>query len=50
MITEHSLQRPLIIGHRGDSGMFPENSLPALLAGCYAGSDFVELDVQMTKD
>lgn len=37
--------RPLIIAHRGDSSLFPENTLEAFRAAAYIGADFFELDV-----
>jgi glycerophosphoryl diester phosphodiesterase len=43
-------QRPLIIAHRGFSGRYPENTLPAVRAALDLGVDFVEIDVQETRD
>ncbi|HEY6970715.1 MAG TPA: glycerophosphodiester phosphodiesterase family protein [Candidatus Angelobacter sp.] len=40
----------LRIGPRGASGHAPENTLKAIEAGIAAQSDFVELDVQRTRD
>ena len=37
--------RPLVLGHRGDSGNYPENTLLALRQALRAGADGVELDV-----
>ena len=42
--------KPLVIAHRGFSGQFPENSLPAIRAAIRLGVDFVEIDVQETAD
>jgi glycerophosphoryl diester phosphodiesterase len=39
-----------ITAHRGDSLRAPENSLSALRAAIAAGADFVEIDVQTTRD
>ncbi|WP_026820878.1 glycerophosphodiester phosphodiesterase [Arthrobacter castelli] len=39
---------PTVIAHRGASAQAPENTLPAVELGTKA--DFVEVDVQMTKD
>lgn len=39
-----------ITAHRGASRAAPENSLPAFRAALEAGADFVELDVQRTRD
>lgn len=41
---------PRIIAHRGYSERYPENTLPALRAAVDAGTDAVELDVQMCLD
>ena len=40
----------LIIGHRGASGLAPENSLEAFEAGQKADADILEFDVRLTKD
>ena len=36
--------RPLVVAHRGSSAEWPENTLPALLAGVDAGADLHEFD------
>lgn len=41
---------PRIIGHRGESTDYPENTLAALQAAIEAGADGVELDVRFTAD
>lgn len=41
---------PFVVGHRGASGLAPENTLPALEAGIAAGANRVEVDVQRTTD
>lgn len=43
-------QRPLVIAHRGASGLYPENTLPALRAANCEGADLIEIDVRLTKD
>ena len=43
-------KRPLIVAHRGDSRLAPENTLPAFLSASEAGSDFIELDYRHTAD
>lgn len=43
-------QRILRIGHRGAAGRAPENTLAAIRAGISLGCDFVEVDVQRTRD
>ena len=42
--------RPRIFAHRGDSGAFPENTLPAFRAAARLGAPYIELDVHMTRD
>lgn len=41
---------PLIIGHRGAAGLAPENTLEAVDRADRAGVDWVEVDVQRSKD
>lgn len=41
---------PEVIAHRGLSSKAPENTLSAIQAAIDAGSDRVEIDVQLTKD
>ncbi|KAB2854067.1 MAG: glycerophosphodiester phosphodiesterase, partial [Anaerolineae bacterium] len=43
-------KKPFVVGHRGASGLAPENTLPALEAGIAAGANLVEVDVQRTTD
>jgi glycerophosphoryl diester phosphodiesterase len=43
-------QRILRIGHRGAAGHAPENTITAIRRGISLGVDFVELDVQRTRD
>jgi glycerophosphoryl diester phosphodiesterase len=38
-------ERPLVLGHRGDSAHFPENTLLSFHAAIKAGADGIELDV-----
>jgi glycerophosphoryl diester phosphodiesterase len=40
----------VITGHRGASGMAPENTLAAFRKAIELGADYSELDVQLTKD
>lgn len=42
--------RPLIGAHRGASAKFPENTIAAFAAALTMGADFIELDVQLTRD
>lgn len=39
-----------IAGHRGDRSTAPENTMPALQAALDGPMDFVEADIQLTKD
>lgn len=39
-----------VIAHRGYSSAFPENTLAAFNGALAAGADYIETDVQMTKD
>ncbi len=41
---------PILVGHRGAAGVAPENTLAALKAGSQSGADFVEIDVQLSRD
>lgn len=43
-------QRMLLIAHRGYSSAFPENTQPAFSGALAVGVDYIETDVQMTKD
>src|SRR5580693_7227397 len=43
-------KRPLIIAHRGFSSRYLENTLAAVRAAIELGVDFVEIDVQETRD
>jgi glycerophosphoryl diester phosphodiesterase len=42
--------RPLLIAHRGASGYAPEHTLAAYSLAIEQGADFVEQDLQLTKD
>jgi len=42
--------RPRVFAHRGASGNYPENTLPAFAAARQAGAPYIELDVHMTRD
>jgi len=42
--------RPLLISHRGSFGHFPEHSLGGYTDAYYGGADYIELDLQITKD
>jgi glycerophosphoryl diester phosphodiesterase len=45
-----SNSRILRIGHRGCAGHAPENTLAALEIGIALGADYLEMDVQRTRD
>jgi glycerophosphoryl diester phosphodiesterase len=42
--------RPRVMAHRGASGEYPENTMPAFAAAVEAGADYIELDVHCTRD
>ena len=44
------LPRLRVIAHRGASGSYPENTLPAFRAAAELGALYCELDVRMTRD
>ena len=48
--TEGLPPPPWTIAHRGASAYAPENTIPAFLLGAEQGAQFVELDLQRTKD
>lgn len=42
--------RPLVIGHRGNSGVAPANTLISIRQAIELGVDMIEIDVNLTKD
>lgn len=40
----------MLIAHRGSHGHFPEHSLGGYADAYYSGADFIEIDLQITKD
>ncbi|CAI9111716.1 OLC1v1012007C1 [Oldenlandia corymbosa var. corymbosa] len=50
--SKHPLQtfRPFNIAHRGSNGEFPEESAPAYMRAIEEGADFIESDIQTSKD
>ena len=42
--------RPLVVGHRGNSGLAPENTAAAFAQARAAGADMVETDVRLSAD
>jgi glycerophosphoryl diester phosphodiesterase len=43
-------RKPLVIAHRGASGVLPEHTIEAYARAIELGADFIEPDVVMTKD
>lgn len=43
-------EKPIIIAHRGASGLYPEHTIPGYEAAIAQGADFIEPDLVMTKD
>ena len=43
-------ERALVVCHRGDSATFPELSRGAYSSCYFENADFIELDIQITKD
>jgi glycerophosphoryl diester phosphodiesterase len=43
-------EKPLIIGHRGANAEAPENTLKSFRKAIELGADYIEFDVQVTKD
>ena len=41
---------PIIIAHRGYSGRYPENTLPAFSAALESGAQGIELDITLSRD
>lgn len=48
--VETARGRPIVIGHRGSCGMFPEHTVESYRQAIMQGVDFIECDVVMTKD
>lgn len=44
------MNRPEVHGHRGSPLLYPENTLPGFEHAIASGADFVELDLQATRD
>ena len=42
--------RPMVCAHRGQSGLFPENTMAAFEAAVALGADLIECDVHLTSD
>ncbi len=50
MLNASFLNKTKITAHRGFSAKAPENTEPAFLEALEVGADFIELDVQLSKD
>jgi len=50
MASRDPHRRPLVLAHRGGSGLAPENTIEAFANGLAHGSDGIELDVRLTRD
>ena len=46
----NSKKSPIVTAHRGFSGKFPENTMPAFEAAYNLGVDFIEFDVRESAD
>ncbi|MFK5915412.1 MAG: glycerophosphodiester phosphodiesterase family protein [Woeseiaceae bacterium] len=44
------MSKPIFIAHRGYAAAYPENSLLALQAAKNVGAEYVEVDIQLSKD
>lgn len=49
-ISNHTSHQPLMVAHRGLSGVAPQNSLPAVKKAVEYGYDGCEFDIHTTKD
>jgi glycerophosphoryl diester phosphodiesterase len=50
LVRALGIPRPAIIAHRGASYLAPEETLPAFLLARELGADYLEFDVQRTRD
>ncbi len=48
--SQQTQKTVLVTGHRGASGLAPENTISAMLKAIEVGADYSELDVQETSD
>jgi glycerophosphoryl diester phosphodiesterase len=44
------MTRPLVIAHRGSSGKYPENTLPAFECAIEESADMIETDLHLSRD
>src|SRR5690606_9648854 len=50
VISKQEQQKMVNVAHRGASGHAPENTMAAFQKGFEMKADYIEIDVQMTKD
>ena len=50
IISRYNFDYPVLVAHRGASYTAPESTLPAIKSALESGIDYIELDVQRTKD
>ncbi|WP_221030357.1 glycerophosphodiester phosphodiesterase [Actomonas aquatica] len=50
MTTAAAASSPLVIAHRGASGVLPEHTLPAAAFAYAQGADYIEQDLVMSRD
>ena len=48
--SNNNLSSLKIVAHRGSPNYLPENTLESFAVAMYSGADFIELDIQLTKD
>ena len=49
-VPDDARRRPIVLAHRGGSGLAPENTLEAFRTGLACGADGIELDVRLSCD
>src|SRR5262245_1245269 len=49
-VAQSKAARPLLVAHRGASGYAPEHTIAAYKLAIEQGADFVEQDLQVTRD
>ena len=46
----YNSERPLVIANRGTFGHAPEESMASFIDAYYGGTDFIEMDLQISAD
>lgn len=46
----YNTKRPIVVAHRGSDSRFPEESIGSLEDAYFQGADFMEFDLQVSKD